>query len=198
MRKLVGTVLIAFACTAIAFAQGQDNAPKLTPEQQKDMEAYMKAGTPGAEHQKLAATAGSYALKVKSWMEPGAAPIEDSAKATRTMALDGRVLMEEIHGTMMGGPYNGHGMTGFDNVTGKYWSTYTDSMSTGVMVSQGTCDANRACTFTGTWNDALKKAPVTMKMTSRWTSPTTEVWEMHGPAKDGKQFKMMEMTYTKQ
>jgi len=34
-------------------------------------------------------------------------------------------------------------------------------------------------------------------MTTRWTSPTTEIFEMYGPAKDGKEFKMMEITYTK-
>ena len=41
----------------------------------------------------------------------------------------------------MGIPYRGHGMTGFDNVTDKYWSTWNDSMSTGIMVTEGTCDA---------------------------------------------------------
>jgi hypothetical protein len=49
--------------------------------------------------------------------------------ATREMALDGRVLMEELTSSMMG----------YDNVTGKYWSTWTDSMFTGLMVSEGTC-----------------------------------------------------------
>ena len=57
------------------------------------------------------------------------------------MGLDGRVLIEEVTSSMMGMPFTGHGMTGYDNVTGKYWSTWTDSMSTGLMVSEGTCDA---------------------------------------------------------
>jgi hypothetical protein len=34
-------------------------------------------------------------------------------------------------------------------------------------------------------------------MTTRWTSPTTEVFEMYGPDKMGKEMKMMEITYTK-
>jgi hypothetical protein len=34
-------------------------------------------------------------------------------------------------------------------------------------------------------------------MTSRWTSPTTEVFEMYIAGKDGKEFKMMELTYIK-
>jgi hypothetical protein len=51
-------------------ALAQEAQPKLTPEQQAEMEAYTKAGTPGAEHKALAATAGSYDIKVRSWMEP--------------------------------------------------------------------------------------------------------------------------------
>jgi hypothetical protein len=70
-------------------------------------------------------------------------------------------------------------------------------MSTGLMVNEGTCDASRNCTFTGSWNDPIKKAPVKARMTTRWLSPTTEVFEMYGPGKDGKEMKMMEITYTK-
>ena len=130
-------------------------------------------------------------------MEPGGPPMEEAGTATRAMALDGRVRVESVSSKMMGAPFTGHGMLGYDNVTGKYWSTWNDSMSTGLMVSEGTCDDSRACTFTGSWNDPVKKGPVTARMTTRWTSPTTEVFEMYGPGRDGKEMKMMEMTYTK-
>jgi hypothetical protein len=198
-RKIVGTVLTATAMLlgTLALAQGADGQPQMTPEQMAEMEAYMQAGTPGAPHEALAATAGSYDLEIKSWHEPGGPPMEETGTATRTMALDGRVLVEDITASMMGMSYAGHLMQGYDNVSGKYWSTWTDSMSTGVMVSEGTCDAKQTCTFTGSWNDPIKKGPVMARMTSRWTSPTTQIFAMHGPGKDGKGMKMMEMTYTK-
>jgi hypothetical protein len=172
-------------------------APEMTPEQKAEMEAYQKAGTPGAPHQTMAATAGTYDAKVKSWHEPGKPPMEETGTATRSMGLDGRVLVEEFKGSMMGMPFTGHGMQGYDNVSGKYWSTWMDSMSTGLMVSEGTCDAKQTCTFKGSWNDPVKKAPVAARMTSRWTSPTIQVFEMYGPGRDGKEMKMMEITYTK-
>lgn len=175
--------------------QGQ---PQMTPEQRAEMEAYQKAGTPGPQHQALAATAGDYDIKVKSWHDATGAPMEEAGTVRRTMALDGRVMVEELNGTMMGQPFTGHGMMGYDNVTGKYWSTWNDSMSTGLMVTEGTCDAQgKNCTFTGTYNDPVKKAPIRTRMTTRWPSPTTEVFEMFGPGKDGKEMKMMEITYTK-
>ena len=113
------------------------------------------------------------------------------------MILDGRVLVEDVKSTMMGTPYSGQGLRGYDNVTGKYWGLWMDSMSTGMMVSEGTCDDKNACTFTGSWNDPVTKGPFKVRMTTRWTNPTTEVFEMYGPGKDGKEAKMMEITYIK-
>jgi hypothetical protein len=98
---------------------------------------------------------------------------------------------------MMGMPFSGQGMHGFDNVTGKHWGIWMDSMSTGMMVSEGSCDDKGTCSFTGSWNDPIKKTPIKARMTSRWTSPTVEVFEMYAPGKDGKEMKMMEITYTK-
>jgi len=198
MSRTTSGALLA-VCTIFAgtaFAQDPQGQP-LTPEQQAEMEAFAKAGAPGAPHQALAATAGNYDLKVRSWMEPGGPPMEETGTATRAMTLDGRVRVEMVSSAMMGAPYTGHGMQGYDNVTGKYWSTWNDSMSTGLMVSEGTCNADKSCSFTGSWNDPIKKAPVTARMMTRWTSPTTEVFEMYGPGRDGKEMKMMEITYTK-
>ena len=199
IRKLAGTVLAAIAVllATLALAQEGHEQPQMTPAQMAEMEAYMKAGTPGAPHQALASTVGSYDLKIKSWHEPGGPAMEETGTAIRTMGLDGRVLIEDITSSMMGMSFTGHVMMGYDNVSGKYWSTWTDSMSTGLMVSEGSCDAQKACSFTGSWNDPIKKGPVTVRMATRWTSPTTQIFEMYGPGKDGKEMKMMEMTYTK-
>src|SRR5438093_2643488 len=193
---LVAAAVIALIAT-LTLAQTGKEPPQMTPEQKAEMEAYMKAGTPGAPHQTLASLAGNYDLKVRSWQQAGAPAMEDKGTATRTMTLGGRVLVEDLNSSMMGTPFTGHGMMGYDNVTGKYWSTWNDSMSTGLMVSEGSCDAQKNCTFNGTWNDAVKKAPVKARMTTRWTSPTTEIFEMYAPGKDGKEMKMVEITYTR-
>ena len=199
-RKLAEHLLTAAAVVMLvtpALAQGGKEPPQMTPEQKAEMEAYMKAGTPGIQHEWLASTAGTYTISVKSWSEAGGPAMEEAGTATRKMILDGRVIAEDVNSTMMGTPFTGHGLMGFDNVTGKYWSTWTDSMSTGIMVNEGSCDAKKTCTFTGSWNDPIKKGPVKARMTTRWTSPTTQVFEMYGPGKDGKEMKMMEITYTK-
>ena len=197
--KLAPNLLIAAAVVLLAspaLTHGAPEPPQMTPQEKADMEAYMKAGTPGAPHKNMAATAGNYSLKIKSWHDASGQAMEETGSATRKM-LDDRVLVEDVNSSMMGAPFTGHGMRGYDNVTGKYWSTWTDSMSTGIMVSEGSCDVQKVCTFIGSWNDPIKKGPIKARMISRWTSPTTEVFEMYGPGQDGKEFKMMEITYTK-
>ena len=189
------------AVVVVVFAMGasaqEKKAPEMTPEQQAMMAAYQKAGTPGPQHKMIAAGGGTYDLKIKNWHEPGGPPTEETGTATRKMILDGRVGVEDMSSTMMGMPFTGHGMRGYDNVTGKYWQLWMDSMSTGVMVSEGTCDEKGTCTFTGSWNDAVTKAPVNARMVVRRTSPTTELFEMYAPDPTGKEMKMMEITYTK-
>ncbi|CAN7277439.1 DUF1579 domain-containing protein [Pseudoxanthomonas sp. LjRoot143] len=197
-RTTLLSVVVSVGLLAASAACAQDKkAPAMTPEMQAQMEAYQKAGTPGIEHGKLAAMAGNYDLTVKSWYAPGAPPSTDPGTATRRMILGNRVLVEEVTSSMMGQPFTGQGLHGFDNVTGKYWATWNDSMSTGVMLSEGTCDAQLACTYTGTHHDPVTKKPQTSRMTSRWTDKTTEVFEMYGPGPDGKEVKMMEITYKK-
>src|SRR5262245_8982679 len=196
-RMLCGFAAIALL-VGFALAQTGNQPPQMTPEMKAEMEAMMKAGTPGAQHQALAASAGTYDLKVRSWHDAGAPAMEETGTAKRSMMLDGRVLLEELSSSMMGSPFSGRGMMGCDNITGKYWSTWNDSMSTGLLVAEGTCDAQgKKCTFIGHWNNPIKKAPVKARMVTRWTSPTTQVFEMYGPGPDGKEMKMMEITYTK-
>src|SRR5512134_3851174 len=109
---LTSLTLVALLLGAPLQAQDAIKAPEMTPEQKAEMEAYMKAGAPGPEHKQLASTAGTYDVKIKNWHEPGGPATEETGSATRMMALDGRILVEQFQGTMMGSPFTGHGMTG--------------------------------------------------------------------------------------
>ena len=194
---MIRTLAAALALAAAFPVLAQDAPPEMPPEEAAIMQAYQQAGTPGTQHAGLAKTAGTYDLAIQSWMTPGAEPTSETGTATRAMILGDRVMTEKVEATMHGQPFTGHGMTGYDNVTGKHWSTWNDNMSTGLMVSEGTCDDAGACSFTGSWHDPVSKQEVSARMTTHWTSPTVEVFEMYGPGPDGKEHKMMEMTYTR-
>jgi hypothetical protein len=196
IRKHLFTLSLLALAIAMPAAATED-MPEMSPEEKAMMDAYVAAGTPGDAHAALAKMAGSYDLTIRSWHQPGGEPMTEAGTATRKMTLDGRVLVEEVSSQMHGQPFTGVGMHGYDNVSGKHWSTWNDSMSTGLMVSDGTCDAQGACTFTGSWNDPLTKGKITARMTSRWTDANTEVFSMYSPGPDGTEFQMMEITYKK-
>ena len=196
IRNIVSICVVAAALAASAFAQEGD-MPQMTPEQMAEMEAYMKAGQLGPQHEMMAEGVGTYDVAVKSWMDPEAPPIESKGVAVRSLHLGGRVMHEEFKGDVMGTPFTGLSRSGYDNVSGKFWSTWTDSMSTGIMVSEGECDENHNCTYVGTHNDPVTGGPVTARYELKWISPDEQHFAMYGPGPDGDEMKMMEMVYTR-
>jgi len=196
ITTFVWTSVITCMLAAPAFAQ-EGEMPQMTPEQQGEMEAYMNAGKLGPQHEQMAKAAGTFDVAMKSWMDPAAPPMESKGVAVRTLHMGGRVVHEEYQGDMMGMPFTGLARSGYDNVSGKYWSTWTDSMSTGIMVSQGECDEDQNCTYIGTHSDPVKGGPVTNRYVANWSSPDEQTFAMYGAGPDGKEVKMMEMTYTR-
>lgn len=189
-RGVIGGLIGVVVALAPAAAQQEMSA-----EEKAQMEAWMKAMTPGAEHQGMAKNAGSWTATVTMWMAPGQPPQVSQGTSVRRMILGGRVLADEWKGQMMGMPFEGFGLTGFDNVTQKWWGTWTDNMSTGLMTMSGTCDPDptKGCTHIGTGVDPLTGKELTNRSTVVWPNPDEERMEMFGPGPDGKEFKMMEI-----
>jgi hypothetical protein len=91
-RVFASAATVLFAAAALA---QETKTPQMTPEQMAEMEAYIKAGTPGAPHQALASTAGTYDCKVRSWHEQVDLRWRGGIRARW---LDGRVLIEDSPG----------------------------------------------------------------------------------------------------
>ena len=166
-------------------------------EMQATMEVYKKLGTPGAPHQVLASMAGIWNTRTKSCMEPGKSPIESTGTSEQKMILAGRFLHQEFVGDMMGAPFTGIGVTGYDNHKKKYVSTWMDSMGTGILFFEGTADADgntitQECRF-----DDPVRGPVKWRSVTRIVGENTHLFEMYGTDKNGKEEKMMEITYTR-
>lgn len=205
MRKVArgaGAVLL-FAGLAVAPAwaqgdqQGAQQQPPMSAEEQAMHAAWQKAMTPGPQHQALARMAGDWEFQGKFWM--GGAdkpPMEATGTLHRTMILGGRVLAEEVKSHMMGQPFEGHGMTGFDNVTQKYWSTFNDNMGTGIMIGTGACDAQGVCTFMNEYSDPLTGKTKKSRSVMRHEGDK-EVFEMYDTGADGKEYKSMELVSTR-
>jgi hypothetical protein len=141
--------------------------------------------------------AGSWAARTLTWMGPDSPPMEWMGSSEQKMILGGRYLQQEFAGDMMGSPYNGMGFTGYDNHTRKFVSTWMDSMSTGIMVFEGTAGADgKTITQTSRFDDPVR-GPVQWRSVTRIVDDRTVLFEMYSTGKSGKEEKMMEITYTR-
>jgi hypothetical protein len=194
IRSIAVTALALAVLAAPAFAQ-EGAAPEMSPEEQAMMEAWQKAMAPGPQHAQLAVSAGHWNVESTWWMKPGGPPEKSTGTAERTMILGGRVMVEKFQGSMMDMPFEGMGMTGYDNVSQKWWGTWMDSMGTGMMATTGTCEGSK-CEFTGSYNDPMTGGTQTMRMASEHAADR-EKMVMYGPGPDGKEYKMGELVYTR-
>jgi len=178
------------------WAQGDK---KMSPDEQKQMDAMMKAGQPGPEHQYLKSMEGKWTAVVKSRMTPDAPWEESKGTMENKMVLDGRWLQSNYTGDMMGQTFTGLGYMGYDNMTKKYISTWTDSMSTGMMVSQGTADsAHKTFTLTGESMCASSGKMETCKTITTLEGANKYSFKMISASPDGKgEFECMNITYTR-
>ncbi len=166
-------------------------------DMQAMMDLYKKLGTPGAFHKVLASMAGSWNTKIKSWMEPNKPPMESTGTCEQKMLLGGRFLQQEFTGEMMGNTFTGVGVTGYDNHTKKYVSTWIDSMGTAILYFEGTASRDgRTITQESRYDDPVK-GPMKWRSVIRIVDDNTHVFEMYSTDKSGKEEKMMEITYTR-
>jgi hypothetical protein len=190
---ITGLCLVALAVPASA----KDKKSKHQPDPQAMMELYKKLAEPGEPHKQLTSLAGSWTTTSKQWMEPGKPPTESTGSVEMKTLLDGRFLQQEFTGNMMGQPYSGIGITGYDNLRKRYVTVWIDSMGTGVFFMDGTAGPDgKTITLKGGHPEPTGGV---MKHRALWKFPdaNTQTFEMYGTHGKGKEMKMMEITYTR-
>ena len=201
MKQVVTATAFAVVlgvAAASATAEDKTSEPhEMSAEHKAMMEAWEKAAKPGPQHQWLAGKVGQWRFAGKFWMDSTKPPTESVGTVERELMLGGRVLAEKVRSTYMDKPFEGYGLTGYDNVSKEFWGTWNDNMGTGIMLSTGQCDDKGACTHSGSYMDAMTNAKKTVRMTSREESPDREVHRFFEKGPDGKEFKSMELIYTR-
>jgi hypothetical protein len=197
MKKWI--VLTAAALFVAAPSSAADSPPAMTAEQQAMMEKMAKAATPGPQHEMLKKLAGDWSLKVKWQMDPSQPVQESQSSSTVTTLMDGRYSQEVSNGQMMGEAFSGMGITGYDNVLGKYVSIWVDNMGTGIMTSQGTLDASgKVITWAGTMSDPMTGKPGKARMVTTFADNDHHTFEMFAVPPGGKkEMKMMTIEYSR-
>ena len=189
---LVGFCLVLSVSVAMAKEKQPDQM-----DMQAMMDTYKKLAIPGEPHKQLASLAGSWTTKTKEWMDPSKPPMESTGTCEEKVLLDGRFLQQECTGDMMGQPFTSIGVTGYDNFTKKYVTTWMSSMGTGIFVMEGTGSADgKTITLHGSHKDPMGGD---MKHHALWkfVDANTQTFEMYGAHGNDKDMKMMEITYNR-
>ena len=178
----------ALALLAVAFGAAAQEKPASPP----GMPPMPK---PGPEHAVLKADVGTWDATVEMIVPPGA-PVPPPSKGTETNSLVGDMwLVTDFKGDMMGMPFAGHGIAGWDSVKKKYVSVWTDNMSPALMTGESTYDAGKK-TMTGYMEGPDMSGKVSkMKATTEWKDTDTRVFTMYATGPDGKEVPTMRITY---
>jgi hypothetical protein len=198
MKVRVGIAMLSL-CMLAGVAGAQENKGQAPPAMgQAEMEAMAKAATPGENHKHLGRYVGTWSTSMKAWMAPGTPPMESKGTMQAEWIMGGRYLQSTYKGDFMGQPFEGRATDAYDNVTKRFQSTWIDSMSTGIMVMNGTCDAGcKTLTMEGDMADPMTGKTMPVKSVTTFENNSWKM-EMYTSAPDGSSFKMMEMVATKQ
>jgi hypothetical protein len=177
--------------------------PEVDPAMAEMMKKCQEFATPGDDHKRLEPLVGKWEFSTSWRMSPDAPADVSKGKAEYKWIFDGRYLQQECTGEpceAMGGMIlKGLGVTGYDNMRKQYFCSWFDNMGTGVMMGYGTADASgKVITMEGDFSN-----PMTGNQHEKWRtitrieSPDKHIFEMYGPDPSGKEFKCMEITYTR-
>jgi hypothetical protein len=130
-------------------------------------------------------------------MTPDAEALVTEGTATSEMIMGGRYLKTIHSGTMMGMPFEGLNLQGFDNATKKFTSVWFDNLGTGISVSTGIYEEERnSIFFTGSMVDPISGKDVQYKQVVKFIDDNNQIFEMYTEY-EGKEFKSMEVEVTR-
>jgi len=187
-------LLTTFSIAAIADGDKTKSAPA---EQQKAMLDWEKLAAPSASHQLLAQLAGKWEYTLKWWTSADSNPEQSQGTNENSWIMDGRFLTQKVSGIMLGQPFEGLGITGYDNIRGEYSSVWIDNMNTGMMQTRGAYNSKtKTITEVGT---------MSCPMTGETARPFRAEWELTGKNRyayrmyttgpDDKIFKSLDIQY---
>jgi len=165
--------------------------------QDDQMKKWMDYMTPGDQHKSMAKCIGTWKTHSKYWMSPGGEAAETDGTTTGEMIMGGRYLVMKHSSTMMGMPFEGMSLDGYDNATKMYNSVWVDNMGTGIMFMTGKWDeTSKTVNYSGKMVDPMTGGYNDFRSTMKVKDDGSMLMEMYG-TESGKEYKWMELTYTR-
>jgi len=188
-RSIPSVVVLLVACLACASWLAW-RAP--SPAEQQ---ATPPPSMVSANHKLLEKYVGTWDAEMKAPAAPGQPPQVTKGKSTSRLIGDGLWLVTDFEGSMMGAPFIGHEVMGYDNHAKQYILNWVDTSSTAMFAGEMQYD-EKSHTLTGTIH-GHDEAGVEMKWraTDEWKGDDTRVYAMHMKMGNGPEQEMLSITY---
>ena len=183
MKKIISitSMLILFCIT------------HLNAQTEAEMKAWQTYMTPGDVHKMMEKSAGDWIDDISMWMDPSAPPTKATTNSKNEMIMGGRYLVSKSTGDIMGMPFEGMSLMGYDNAKKIFTSTWVDNFGTGTITMTGTWDDNsKSINFTGMGTDPMTGKDMKMRQVMKFVDDDTMEIQMFDN-KTGTEVKSMEM-----
>ncbi len=167
------------------------------PSMDAETQAWMTASMPNENHAQLSVFVGTWDAKTSFKMDPSAPPMEGTGTMVNEWVLGGRWIKHTFHGDFMGMPFEGLGYFGYDNIKKTFVGTWTDSMSTSMMLSKGAYDAKaKTYTMLGEFDDPMGRHFKSREVVTV-LGPDSHTMTFYHTGADGKEMHVGDITYTR-
>ena len=134
---------------------------------------------PTKEHAELLKMVGDWDAVVRFKMAPEAPWTEEKGTMHATAMCGGTWVWSDFKGQMMGAPFEGHGLDGYDTTKKEYVGWWIDTMSPVAMISSGKYDATKkGIAMEGKCLDPTTGKPMTSKLFGSWVDDNTHLLKM--------------------
>lgn len=194
--RILTLPVLALVCAGCS-SLGMGGPSKEDYAMDKVMPKWQAFMTPSDGHHLLEAKVGKWDVRIAMWMPDGSSS-NSTGKSEFSWLFDGRYLQENVTSSFEGMPFQGRGMTAYDNLKKCYVSTWIDNMGTGIMTAEGKYDPmQKTFIYSGESPDLVRGEYVESRMVETMLDKDHWRIEMFGPGADGKEMKMMELNYSR-
>jgi len=197
---LCATVMICAGLQGNGRAQEQAKAEaKAAPNMQEMMKKWMEAAAPGPGHKYLDQFVGKWDVVVRAWMDVGKPPMESKGTCDARWIMDGRFVYTEMTGQLMGMPFKGVDLIGYDNYKKRYVISHVDNMGTSISTGEGKLDLSKqVMTAFGKMDDpSMDERDKPVKYVTRLLGKDKYIFEIYDEVGSPNEFKILEITYTR-
>ncbi len=207
--SLVFFLVLIFSCAGKKNAEGKDAAStpiiaaasstspsNISPTTIED--STIAYAATGKEHKMLSTWSGKWVGEI-SFHPTADQPFQKgSSTIFNKMVMGGRYQLCTEKGSMGSNQFEGMNILGFDNMKKQFISTWIDNQGTGIMILQGPWnETTKTINLTGVQTDAKTGKEKNIHETLRIIDKDRQVLELFEPDVDGKDFKTLEILYTR-